>query len=61
MQEANDHMIPEEKRLALRRLSGWVCCIIGLLWMADIGYGHDIVGQQEAELPAGPTQQNGCR
>ena len=55
MQEANDPMMPEEKRLVLRRLSGWVCGIMVLLWMADIGYGHDIVGRQEAEFPAGPT------
>ena len=57
MQEANDHVLPEEKRLALRRLSGWVCGIMVLLWMADIGYGHDIPGLREAEPPAGPTQQ----
>ncbi len=55
MQEANDHIIPEKKRLVLRRLSGWVCCLIVLLWTADIGYSHDITGPQEAEPPAGPT------
>ncbi len=54
MQEANDHrhLMPEEKRLAPRRLSGWICCVIVLLWMADIGYGHDTIGLQEAEHPA---------
>ena len=57
MQEANDHrhLIPEEKRPALHRLSGWVCCIIVLLWTAEMGYGHDIAVRQHAEPPAGPT------
>ncbi len=57
MQEANDHrhLIPEEKRPALHRLSGWVCGIIVLLWTAGMSYGHDITSPQEAEPPAGPT------
>ena len=60
MQEANDHrhLIPEEKRPALHRLSGWVCCIIVLLWTAEMGYGHDIADQQHAKHPsANSTKQ----
>ena len=60
MQEANDHrhLIPEEKRPALHRLSGWVCCIIVLLWTAKMGYGHDIADQQHAKHPsANSTKQ----
>ncbi len=60
MQEANDHRhpIPEEKRPALHRLSGWVCCIIVLLWTAEMGYGHDIADQQHAKHPsANSTKQ----
>ena len=54
MQAAKDHRHPilEEKRLAPRRLSGWMCCIIVLLWMAKMSYGHDTTGLQEAEYPA---------
>ena len=60
MQEANDHrhLIPEEKRPALHRLSGWVCCIIVLLWTAEMGYGHDIADQQHTKHPsANSTKQ----
>ena len=58
MQEANDHVLPEEKRPALHRLSGWVCCIIVLLWTAEMGYGHDIADQQHAKHPsANSTKQ----
>ena len=54
MQEANNHghSIPEEKRLALRRLSGWVCYIIVLLWMAKISYGSETTDLQAAKHPA---------
>ena len=54
MQEANNHghLIPGKNSLALRRLSGWICCVIVLLWMADMSYGRDTTGLQEAEHPA---------
>ena len=54
MQEANNHRhsIPEEKRLALRRLSGWGCYIIVLLWMAKISYGSETTDLQAAKHPA---------
>ena len=54
MQAANNHghLIPGKNSLALRRLSGWICCVIVLLWMADMSYGRDTTGLQEAEHPA---------
>ena len=54
MQAANNHghLIPGKNSLALRRLSGWICCVIVLLWMADVSYGRDTTGLQEAEHPA---------
>ena len=54
MQAANNHghLIPGKNSLVLRRLSGWICCVIVLLWMADMSYGHDTTGLQEAEHPA---------
>ena len=38
----------EEKGHAVRRLCGWVWCIVALLWAADTSYGHDTRGRQEA-------------
>ena len=54
MQAANNHghLIPGKNSLALRRLSGCICCVIVLLWMADMSYGRDTTGLQEAEHPA---------